>query len=195
MYYQTGYRSFEEVYRTFHIPIGYFLLKFVRDEAAAEDITQDTFEKVIMHAHKYAPLPKASFSAWIYQIARNNAINHVRRMRRAPHFLLEEVMLEKCAQDNSADEDAIGREGAAFGVAPDTPEEYAARKERHDILDGEISNLNPEFAETVRLTHWKGMSSGEIAAALGIPHGTILTRRFRAYKELRERLREYVGLG
>ena len=71
---ETAYR---ELLRRYERPVFALVFRMVRDRELAEDLTQDTFVKVLSHVDKYRP--EFKFSSWLFKIANNVAIDHLRR--------------------------------------------------------------------------------------------------------------------
>src|SRR5690349_22493658 len=70
----TAYR---ELIRRYERPVYSLIFRMVRDGTAAEDLAQDAFIKVLNHIDKYRP--EFKFSSWLFKIANNIAIDHLRK--------------------------------------------------------------------------------------------------------------------
>jgi RNA polymerase sigma-70 factor (ECF subfamily) len=137
--------------------------RVVGDAAAAEDVTQEVFERIWRAAHRFDP-ERGSAAAWICTIARNRARDHVRVRRPIPMADTPEV-LDDTAHDGDAE-----RGAAALDV-------HAA-----------VAGLNSELRELIELAYWHGLSQTEIATRTGMPLGTVKTRTRRALARLAEML-------
>ena len=84
--------AYGELMRRYQSPIRTAILRLVRDPDAAEDLTQETFVKAFkaLDSHR----PESSLPAWIFKIANNVAVNHVKRERRLKHKRLDTVPLD-----------------------------------------------------------------------------------------------------
>ena len=69
--------AYRELLRRYQNPVFKLIQHLVHDRALAEDLTQDTFVKLVQSLDRYDP--KRKFSAWIFRIANNTALNHLRR--------------------------------------------------------------------------------------------------------------------
>jgi RNA polymerase sigma-70 factor (ECF subfamily) len=170
--------AFRELIRRYERPVFSLLYRMVRDSTAAEDLAQDAFIRVLNHLDKYRP--EFKFSSWLFKIANNIAIDHLRRrqldtisMDGAPHAMT--------AADRAATSfDLVdGRESAL--------DELAA-KELGSVIEQAIGKLRPEYRNCIMLRHVEDRSYEEIAATLDLPLGTVKTYIHRARHQLREAL-------
>jgi len=134
-----------------------------RDQA--EDVLQDVFVKIWNRAGSYDPA-KASPIAWMATIARNRAIDEIRR--RSP------VSIENAPQ--------------ALDVADESPDPLDATQQSEDLqrLQACLQALDTERREIVLLAYYTGLSRDEIAARFGHPVGTIKTWLHRSLAQLRK---------
>jgi RNA polymerase sigma-70 factor (ECF subfamily) len=150
----------------------------VRDRELAEDLTQDTFVKVLSHLDRYRSDFK--FSSWLFKIANNVAIDHLRRRQ------LDTVSIDGSPHAMTAD--AV--ESSRFDVA-DTSEtalDEMEAKELGSAIERAIGLLRPEYRSCILLRHVEGRSYEEIASTLDLPLGTVKTYIHRARHELRRAL-------
>ena len=140
----------------------------------AVDLSQDIFLKAYSALATYQP--RYPFAAWLFRIARNAAIDELRR-RRVPTVSLD-APLEF--------EDGTGeREVASLGPAPDT---VYLEGEFEDRISAAVQALPEKYREPIVLRHAADLSYEEIADALELPIGTVKTRIFRAREALRRSL-------
>src|SRR3989344_9477012 len=89
-YHKTGYNSFEEMYNAERPLIVGIVLGRVRNRTVAEDLTQNTFIKILQGVDNYQPQetkdPKISFISWISRIAINHTINYFNRNKFRPVY-------------------------------------------------------------------------------------------------------------
>ena len=71
--------AFRELVRRYERPVFSLVFRMVRDRETAEDLAQDAFVKILNHIDKYSP--EFKFSSWLFKIANNVAIDHLRRRR------------------------------------------------------------------------------------------------------------------
>jgi RNA polymerase sigma-70 factor, ECF subfamily len=168
--------SFEELVRRYQRPIVAYVYRMVGDYDSALDLTQEVFIRIYNSLGRYRPEYK--FSTWIYRIAHNAAIDHLRR------------------SDNSRTEDleVEGEGGQTFqrplaSKAP-TPEQLSERNERRVEIEEVIRQLPPAYRELIVLRHAHDFSYDEIAEVTGLPLGTVKNRIFRAREAMRAQLVE-----
>lgn len=164
--------AFRELVLRFERPVYSLIARMVNDPAAAEDLAQEAFVKAYRSLHTYDASRK--LSSWLFKIAHNTTIDHLRR--HAP----ETVSLE-------APRDEEGRGGLAAVLADGSVEDPAAAAERRDMarsLERAISRLRPEYREAVVLFYVEGATYQEICEVTGLPLGTVKTNLHRARKEL-----------
>jgi len=176
--------AFRELIRRYERPVFSLIYRMVRDRELAEDLAQDTFIKVLNHIDRYRP--EFKLSSWLFKIANNVAIDHLRRRQ------LETVSIDGSphAQTSDAIEatsfDVVGQQESAL-------DELEAR-ELGTAIESAISSLRPEYRSCIMLRHVEGRSYEEIAATLDLPLGTVKTYIHRARHELRRAL-EHVREG
>ena len=141
------------------------ILKYVTVVEDAEDICQRSFEKAFMNIDKYNS--QYAFSTWLYNIAQNEAIDHLRRSR---------------ASINSV---PISEERDALDVmAATTPEEELIIDQAVSELISGIQRLPESYRQVAELRFIKDYAYEDIARELGLPLGTVKTRISRARKRL-----------
>lgn len=167
--------GFEELVRRYQRPIVSYVYRMTGDYEAALDLTQDVFIKVYGSLARYRPEYK--FSTWIYRIAHNTAIDHLRR-----HSARGQELTVK-----SPDGETYERPLASD--AP-TPEQLSERAEMRAEIEDVIDALPPSYRELIVLRHAHDLSYDEIAEVTGLPLGTVKNRIFRAREAMRQPLRE-----
>jgi RNA polymerase sigma-70 factor (ECF subfamily) len=166
--------GFEELVRRYQRPIVAYVYRMVGDYDSALDLAQEVFIKVYNSLGRYRP--EFKFSTWIYRIAHNSAIDHLRRLSNSR---TEEIEVE-------------GPEGATFekplaSRAP-TPEQETERGERRAEIEEVVAQLQPAYRELILLRHSHDLSYDEIAEVTSLPLGTVKNRIFRAREVMRELL-------
>ncbi len=176
---QEGEESaFRELVRRYQRPVFSLIYRMVRDREIAEDLSQETFIKVLNAIDRYRPEHK--FSSWIFKIANNAAIDHLRR--REPDTL---------SLEGAPDAVTIERQEATALQARDRTESPLDELEARELgsnIEAAIARLRPEYRTCILLRHVEGRAYDEIAAILGLPLGTVKTYIHRARAELRELL-------
>lgn len=166
---------FAELMRRYQRKLMAHVIRMVRDREDALEIVQDAFVKSYKHLARFDA--KFRFSTWIYSIASNTAIDHLRRKR------LQTVSLDEPLRFNDS-ELAREPEGPAR-----TAEEIHEGRELLELVEQGIAELPPAYRELLLLRHPGNRSYDEIAAMTKLPLGTVKNRIFRA----REKLREILG--
>jgi RNA polymerase sigma factor (sigma-70 family) len=146
-----------EIFATLGPSVLGYLRRLVPEEGA-EDVLQQVFDEMLRHKGRYDP--SRSLSAWVFAIARNRAIDHLRRQR--PTIPLQELP------------DPVGEDGR------DLAERYVRAREVHDAL----SRLPDEQRVVLTLAYFRNYSQSDIAAYLEIPLGTVKARTSRGLRRL-----------
>lgn len=170
--------AYRELIRRYERPVFSLIFRMVRDREIAEDLAQDTFIKVLNHIDRYRP--EFKLSSWLFKIANNVAIDHLRKRQ------LETVSIDGSPHAASAAE----VEATQMDVAArqETALEEMEAKEIGRAIEGAIESLRPEYRSCIMLRHVEGRSYEEIAAMLDLPLGTVKTYIHRARHQLREAL-------
>jgi RNA polymerase sigma-70 factor, ECF subfamily len=167
-------RAFRELIGRYQRPVFSLIYRLVRDREKAEDLAQDTFIKVLNAIDRYDPTFK--FSSWIFKIAHNTALDHLRR--RTPDTL----SLDGSPHATSA------AETEATVITPEShdenPEEYTLNRELGSEIETAIGTLRVEYRTAIILCHVEGRPYEEIAQIMSVPLGTVKTYIHRGRKEL-----------
>ena len=170
--------AFRELIRRYERPVFSLIYRMVRDRELAEDLAQDTFIKVLNHIDRYRP--EFKLSSWLFKIANNVAIDHLRRRQ------LDTISMD--GSPHAMTSDAV--EATSFDVVVEQEsalDELEAR-EMGTAIERAIASLRPEYRSCIMLRHVEGRSYEEIAATLDLPLGTVKTYIHRARHELRKAL-------
>jgi RNA polymerase sigma-70 factor (ECF subfamily) len=148
-----------------------FLVRLVRDPATAEDLFQQTWVRIIEKIGSYDS--RRNFEAWLFAIARNLAIDHLRRMR--------EVSLDVADDSGQAPVDRlISDRRDVLG--------QLLEFERGALLASTIQELPAIHREILTLRFEEDMKLEQIAEVAGIPLSTVKSRLHRALESLRRRI-------
>jgi RNA polymerase sigma-70 factor (ECF subfamily) len=147
------------------------VLRMVRDPAAAEDLTQETFLKAYRALASYDPRWK--LASWLLKIAHNATIDHLRRQR-----------LDTRPLEASADEDMAGPIALLADESMPDPEQRARGMALARDLQSAVGALEPAYRELLLLRFQEGLAYQEIAAVTGLPLGTVKVRLHRGRKRL-----------
>lgn len=167
--------AYRELIRRYQRPVFSLVFRMVRDRELAEDLAQETFIKVLNAIDSYRPEYK--FSSWIFKIANNAAIDHLRRRN------LDTLSLDGSPHAETAE--AIEATTLQIGSDAETPLEEVANRELGSQIEAAIGRLRPEYRSCILLRHVEGRPYEEIAEILDLPLGTVKTYIHRARNELR----------
>jgi RNA polymerase sigma-70 factor (ECF subfamily) len=172
--------AFEVLFERYESVLRRHLGFIVRDEPAAEDLLQETFLRVWTHAGQWSG--QGAVKSWLFRIATNLALNHLRARRRRPEQPLElpEAMVD---DDDLPDTPAWLVDTASLG-----PEAVVEQVERDTRLQKIIGDLPEEKRELLRLVHQMELSLREAADELGIPEGTAKSRLYYAREQMKHGL-------
>ena len=162
--------SFEELVRRYQRPISAYVYRMVGNYESALDLTQEIFIKVYSSLQRYRS--EFKFSTWIYKIAHNAAIDHLRRTSTREQSLV------------------MGPENDQFDLPLESkrpsPEQESERKERRGEIESVVRTLPANYRELIILRHSQDLSYEEIVEVTGLPLGTVKNRLFRAREMMRQ---------
>ena len=159
----TATMAFDSLYRSSADEVYAYAWSMLRDRAAAEDVTALAFERAYRKRHRYDSR-RGSERQWLFGIARNAALDELRRRKRTAALLVD-------PEDHAAADALTG-----------SPEE----SERRATVRAALAKLDPRDRELVALKFHAGLSNAEIAGVLGISESNAGTRVHRAVAKLRE---------
>ena len=154
-----------ELFERHHGPLFGFLQKLTGDRAAAEDIAQIVFQRILKYRHTYRDDGK--FTTWMYHLARRCAADHFRRHQRTP-LATDPANLHDHADDQ-----------------PDAGD-HAINRDDHELLHHALNQLDRDDREILLLSRFQDLSFAEIASMLECSIGAAKVRAHRALRELRD---------
>ena len=165
---------FEVLVRRYQARVASHVTRMVGNRDDALDLAQEIFLKVFQALDRFNPAYK--FSTWLFRIAGNAAIDHLRKRR--PRT----VPLETPDPDGPG---PFAPEQRSTGLDP-----YGELRnaERGKAISRAIQELPADFRELIALRHFAGLSYEEIAGVKNMPLGTVKNKLFRARAVLKERL-------
>ncbi len=179
---QGSEKAFRELLRRYEKPVFSLIYRMVRDRGIAEDLSQETFIRTFNALGSYNPSYK--FSSWIFKIAHNLTIDHLRRKR------IDTVSIDGAPDAVTPDEQARTR--LVLESSHERPDAYVENIELGDQIEAAIAELRPEYRAVTLLRHVEGYSYQEIADILELPLGTVKTYIHRARLELKAALAHLV---
>jgi len=160
---QGDKRALQTLYGRHNVRVYRFALRFLNDEALAEDMVSEVFFDVWRQAERFEARSKVS--TWLLAMARNKALSVLRR--RSTEELDEEV--------------------AEFIEDPsDNPEVSMQKKQQTSLLQECLTQLSPAHREIVDLVYYHGKTIDEVVEIIGVPVNTVKTRMFYARKRIGE---------
>ena len=158
---QRDENAMEEIFRRYSGPVYSVALRVLRDSGQAEDVLQEVFLQLWRKPAAFVQ-NRGSLGAWLVVIARNRAIDVLRR--RKPSDSVDDVVLASTV--NVADE--------------------AERNTMMEKVRRVIADLPMEQRKSLELAYFEGLSHTEIASRTGDPLGTVKTRIRQALISLRK---------
>jgi RNA polymerase sigma-70 factor (TIGR02952 family) len=162
-------RAFTELYEQYLPKVYRYVSYRISDVHMAEDLTSIIFEKALTKFQSYRS-EKASFSTWIFSIARNTLIDHYRVNRREQEVPLDTALF-------------LSSQG-------DDPEETMVKNEEYRQLQSCISRLATHEKEIIALKFGAEMTNRQIARTLGLSESNVGTILFRTVRKLRDNFNE-----
>lgn len=169
-------RAYERLVAKYERALFHHILRLVRSRDEVDDLVQETFIKAFAALGTYTP--QYAFSTWLYKIATNHAIDHLRR-RRVP--------------TTSIDKPIATRDGEVQMELPDDtyrPDRPLVEDQRRTLLADAVAQLPDKYRRVIEMRHQQEMSYDDIAEALGLPLGTVKAHIFRARELLNRYLRD-----
>jgi RNA polymerase sigma factor (sigma-70 family) len=155
--------------------------RMIRSREEVEDLTQEAFIKAFTSLASFNE--EYSFSTWLFKIATNNAIDHVRKRK------LQTFSINKPLESEESD--------YSFEL-PDTepePDQELIATQRKKMLDEAMQSLPAKYRQVILMRHVDEKEYQEIAKTLKLPLGTVKAHIFRArellYRQLRDKMRHY----
>lgn len=158
---RAGDLAFDRLYRSSRDDVYAYVAGLLRDAPAAEEVTAAAFERAYRKRHRFDP-ERGEPRAWLFGIARNAALDELRRRGRQAELTAE-----------PEDVDARAEEGAE-------------RSEQRLAVSAALERLEPAERELIALKFFAGLENREIARVLGIGESNAGTRLHRAMTKLRE---------
>jgi RNA polymerase sigma-70 factor, ECF subfamily len=151
-----------------------YLLSLAENRQGAEDLFQETWMRVLEQGHRYDG--KSSFGPWLFRIARNLAIDRIRRRKHLVNI-----------QDLKELPDLEGN-GERFESHGASPLEQASRMEEKECIAAALSSIPAGYREVLVLRFQEDMPLVEIAGIVEAPLSTVKSRLYRGLELLREML-------
>jgi RNA polymerase sigma-70 factor, ECF subfamily len=171
--------EFRTLVRRYEPKLRVYVGQIISVDEEVRDLVQEAFIRAWRHLDQYDSTFR--FSTWLFRIAHNLAIDHLRRTKRPTVSL-------SISEDDEGEEVRLDPPDPGRG-----PLGELANRELAEAMSREIDRLAPAYRELIVLRHFVGMAYNEIAELKGLPLGTVKNKLFRAHSVLREALAEYLG--
>ena len=161
---QSAYAELMERYRE---SIYYMMLKMVKNQDDADDLTIEAFGKAFNRLEQYSP--SFAFSTWLFKIASNNCIDFIRKKR---------IKVTSMDTGRTTDDGEV----IFFDAKSSTldPEESIIQNQKIKLMRNLVSKLKPRYRELIEKRYFEELSYEEIAEELNLPLGTVKAQLFRA---------------
>jgi RNA polymerase sigma factor (sigma-70 family) len=142
------------------------MLKMTGQPGDAEDLTMEAFNKAFSKLDQYTS--DFAFSTWLYRIAKNNCIDHLRRNKKDNDTMVNQQ------------EAGLGITAHELANQLPSPEQLMITQQETRLLREVVDTLHPKYKDIIKLHYFKELSCEEIAQKLDLPEGTVKVRLFRA---------------
>ncbi len=162
-------KAFAQLMSRYKDAIYFMLLRMVKNKLDAEELTIEAFGKAFTNIHQYEP--QFAFSTWLFCIASNNAIDHLRKKRVVTVPLESSMKIDK----------NVGIEhNYSIKTHSDNPEEAYIKEQNAKLLRKSVSSLKPRYRTLLEMRYFMEYSYAEIAKELNLPLGTVKVQLFRS---------------
>ena len=159
-------KAYAELMGLYRDTIYFMLLKMTGHAEDAEDLTIEAFGKAFKNIAQYTP--DYAFSTWLFKIASNNCIDHMRKKKKN---ILTQDANEEIYESNSVKN---------LPSESTDPEENLIRNQKIKLMREVVEKLKPRYRQLVELRYFKEFSYEEISEELDLPLGTVKAQLFRA---------------
>jgi RNA polymerase sigma-70 factor (ECF subfamily) len=170
--------AYRELLERFRRPVFSLIYRMIGDHEQAEDLAQESFVKAFNNLDSYNPSYR--FSSWLFKIANNHAIDHLRRAR------LTTVSIHGSPHALDAEREKETR--IVLEAQDESPEQEILALELGTQIERAIARLRPDYRTAIVLRHIENRPYEEIAEIMEVPIGTVKTFLHRARAELRAAL-------
>lgn len=150
--------AFVALYNRYKGPVYTFCARYVLDRALAEDLMQEAFVRAYENRERLAHV--GSFKAWVFTIARNACLNHLRKAGRTEPL------------------------GTREPLATETPIARLEKSEQVQMVQEVLARLSPEYREVIVLREYQGLAYDEIAAVTRTTVSSVKSRLFKARRKI-----------
>lgn len=165
---ETGdQHAYAELMGRYKDSIYFLFFKMVNNKDDAEDLMIESFGKAFRNLHHYQPT--YAFSTWLFRIATNNGIDHIRKKK------IDTFSIDKNIAGSDGDEMKIDIKSSSLD-----PEEELITEQKKLLVKELVDKLKPKYRQLIEMRYYDELSYEEIAEKLEMPLGTVKAQLFRA---------------
>ena len=169
-------RAYETLMNRYRHSVYHAIFKMVNNRDDAEDLTIEAFGKAFNKLPSYAP--NYAFSTWLFKIAINNCIDHIRKKR-----------LKTYSMDDTITSDSTSEFSHSIRDHEPDPEQAMMHDQKISHVRSLVKSLNSKYRAMIELRYYEELSYEEIATELNLPLGTVKAQLFRAKEILYHQLK------
>lgn len=174
-----------EIFRRYYLKIFTSMNKYPISFQDREDLTLEAFEKAFIHHNQY--IQHTNFSAWLYKIVRNNALNLINGKKRLNTVSLDNEMMSSDPESCSSME----FNESLLMSEPPNQDDYLKTEQQKDLkelLNNALDKIGIEYSQPIRMNYFNYMTYEQIAEFEEIPLGTAKSRISRGKEKLRKEI-------
>jgi RNA polymerase sigma factor (sigma-70 family) len=161
-------KAYAELMNNYADQVYSVMLNMCGDALDAEDLTLEAFSKAFEKLGQYTP--KYAFSTWLFRIAKNNCIDHLRRKKKEESNTGSTDVTEMDTHDATAE----------IPCQLPGPEQLLINRQETNLLRNIVKGLKPNYKAIIEMHYFRELSCEEIARELKLPENTVKVRLFRA---------------
>lgn len=173
--------SYTKLMSRYRGAIHQMMYKMVGNNEDAADLTQEAFTKAFRKLPSYEP--RYAFSTWLFKIATNNCIDHIRKKR------LVTLSIDETIKEDSDQQFSYNIRSNALD-----PEQRLVTEQRSKMMQSLVGQLSTKYRQMIEMRFYQELSYDEIAIELNIPLGTVKAQLFRAKEMLHNQLKSPAAL-
>lgn len=175
-FHNLGYSLQEEVYYEYYNMVHGLIVYIIKERAAAEDIIQEAFIKIIKNKPIFED--EVKLKAWLKVVTRNTAINYLRKNKN---------------NRNQLDTDSVFIDMETMNQTAASVESMVETQMMEESIEYYLRQLKPEYRVLVELRWKKGLSYREMAELLDTSEDIVKQRLFRARGSIKKKLHKEWG--
>lgn len=164
---QGDQAAYAELMGRYRESVYFMLLKMVKNNDDADDLTIEAFGKAFNRLDQYSP--SFAFSTWLFKIASNNCIDFIRKKR------VHMTSMDHAYSNSEGESVQLDVESNTMD-----PEEVIIKQQKVKMMRLIVSKLKPRYRELVEKRYFEELSYEEIAEEMDLPLGTVKAQLFRA---------------